>query len=87
MPLRHLFIDMNSFFASVEQQGQSRTSRNKAVAGYSDEGRDHRVHCRVLPPRAAGVKTGTPVWEARKRTWNRLRRRGPQAHVTMHNAL
>lgn len=61
--LRCLFVDFNSFFASVEQQDEPRL-RNRPVGvvpvmspttcciAASDEAKKH------------GIKTGTPVWEA-----------------------
>lgn len=61
--LRCLFVDFNSFFASVEQQDEPRL-RNRPVGvvpvmspttcciAASAEAKDH------------GIKTGTPVWEA-----------------------
>ena len=63
MTLRCLFVDFNSFFASVEQQDEPRL-RNRPVGvvpvmspttcciAASAEAKDH------------GIKTGTPVWEA-----------------------
>jgi len=64
-PLRWLFIDMNSFFASVEQYDNPRL-RGKpmiVVPMLTD------ATCAIAASyeaKAYGIKTGTPVWEAKK---------------------
>lgn len=65
MPLRHLFIDMNSFFASVEQQDDP-TLRYRPVAVIPTDAPTTACIAASYEAKAFGVKTGTPVWEARK---------------------
>lgn len=65
MPLRVLFIDMNSFFASVEQQDQPHL-RGRPVAVIPTEAETTSCIAASYEAKQYGVKTGTPVWEARK---------------------
>lgn len=65
MPLRHLFIDMNSFFASVEQQDDPKL-RYRPVAVIPTDAETTACIAASYEAKAFGVKTGTPVWEARK---------------------
>ena len=65
MPLRHLFIDMNSFFASCEQQEKPEL-RNRAVAVIPTNAETTACIAACYRAKACGVKTGTPVWQARK---------------------
>lgn len=65
MPLRHLFIDMNSFFASCEQQDDPRL-RYRPVAVIPTGAETTACIAASYEAKAFGVKTGTPVWEARK---------------------
>ncbi len=65
MPLRYLFIDMNAFFASVEQQEKPEI-RGKPVAVIPTDAETTSCIAASYEAKAFGVKTGTPVWEARK---------------------
>ncbi len=65
MPLRHLFIDMNAFFASCEQQEKPHL-RDKAVAVIPTDAETTACIAACYRAKARGVRTGTPVWEARK---------------------
>src|ERR1700677_4508086 len=65
MPLRSLFIDMNAFFASVEQQYEP-SIRRKPVAVIPTEAETTCCIAASYEAKAFGIKTGTPVWEARK---------------------
>lgn len=65
MPLRHLFIDMNSFFASCEQQRKPEL-RHRPVAVIPTDAETTACIAASYEAKAFGVKTGTPVWEARK---------------------
>ena len=65
MPLRHLFLDMNSFFASCEQQDRPEL-RGRPVAVIPTEAETTACIAASYEAKAFGVKTGTPVWEARK---------------------
>jgi DNA polymerase-4 len=63
--LRYLFIDMNSYFASVEQQFNP-ALRGKPIAVVPMAG--VTTTCCIAASREAkkfGIKTGTPVWQAR----------------------
>ena len=66
MPLRHLFVDMNSFFASVEQQ-EKPWLRGKPVAVVPVLANTTSCIAASYEAKAFGVKTGTPVWEAKQR--------------------
>ncbi|CAN5257691.1 DNA polymerase IV [soil metagenome] len=65
MPLRYAFIDMNSYFASVEQQTTpSLRGRPIAIVPMADV----NTTCCIAASKEAkklGIKTGTPVWQAR----------------------
>ena len=65
MPLRCLFLDMNAFFASCEQQ-RDKTLRGKPVAVIPTDAETTACIAASYEAKAFGVKTGTPVWEARK---------------------
>jgi DNA polymerase-4 len=65
VPLRHLFIDMDSFFASVEQQDKPRL-RGRPVAVIPTDARTTACIAASYEAKRKGVKTGTPVWEAEK---------------------
>lgn len=65
MPLRYLFIDMNSFFASVEQQ-DNRELRGRPVAVIPTKAENTACIATSYEAKARGVKTGTAVWQARK---------------------
>jgi DNA polymerase-4 len=65
MPLRHLFLDMNAFFASCEQQADEKL-RGKPVAVIPTDAETTACIAASYEAKAFGVKTGTPVWEARK---------------------
>lgn len=65
MPLRYLFIDMNAFFASVEQQDDP-SLRHRPVAVIPTDAETTACIAASYEAKAWGVKTGTPVWEARK---------------------
>lgn len=62
---RTLYLDMNSFFASVEQQIDS-TLRGKPVAITAVEAESGCVVAASYEAKAFGVKTGMRVFEARK---------------------
>ncbi len=88
MPLRHLFIDMNSFFASVEQQDEPKL-RYRPVVVIPTDAETTACIAASYEAKAFGIKTGTPVWEARKLS------RGTaifivanhKRYVTMHNRV
>lgn len=64
-PFRTLYIDMNSFFASVEQQLDT-TIRGKPVGITAMENEKGCCVAASYEAKAYGVKTGTSVAEARR---------------------
>jgi DNA polymerase-4 len=64
-PLRTLYIDMNSFFASVEQQVEP-ALRGRPVGITAVEAESGCVVAASYEAKAFGVKTGTRVYEARR---------------------
>src|SRR5262245_5532950 len=60
-----MFIDMNSFFASVEQQDEP-ALRNRPLAVIPTNAETTACIAASYEAKAYGIKTGTPVWEARK---------------------
>lgn len=65
MPVRDLFIDMNAFFASVEQQDRPEL-RHRPVAVIPTEAETTCCIAASYEAKKFGVKTGTPVWQARR---------------------
>jgi DNA polymerase-4 len=63
VPLRYLFVDMNAYFASVEQQDNP-ALRGRPVAVVPVMARTTCCLAVSYEGKAKGVKTGTPVWEA-----------------------
>ena len=65
-PLRWLFLDLNSYFASVEQQLEP-ALRGKPII-VAPVGSDTTVAIAAsYEAKRYGIKTGTPVWEARQK--------------------
>lgn len=87
MPLRAIFIDMNSFFASVEQQ-DDHSLRGKPVAVIPTDTDATACIAASYEAKAFGVKTGTPVWEARKKCPGIIFRVARhQRYVIMHHRI
>ncbi|WP_258042961.1 type VI secretion protein ImpB [Sphingomonas sp. NBWT7] len=64
-PLRWLFLDLNSYFASVEQQLQPALRGRSVIV--APIGSDTTVAIAAsIEAKRFGIKTGTPVWEARR---------------------
>jgi len=63
--LRWLYVDFNSYFASVEQQLRPEL-RGKPVAVVPVETDATCAIAASYEAKAFGVKTGTPIWEAKK---------------------
>lgn len=64
-PLTTLYVDMNSFFASVEQHLDPRL-RGRPVAITAVDSNSGACVAASYEAKAFGVKTGTPVWEAKR---------------------
>ncbi len=65
MPLRYLFVDMNAYFASVEQLDRPEL-RGRPVGVVPVVAETSCCIAASYEAKAMGVRTGTPVWEARK---------------------
>ncbi|WP_235532784.1 type VI secretion protein ImpB [Sphingomonas sp. Leaf412] len=64
-PLRWLFLDLNSYFASVEQQVQPALRGRPVIV--APVGSDTTVAIAAsVEAKRFGISTGTPVWEARR---------------------
>jgi DNA polymerase-4 len=66
VPLRYLFIDMNAYFASVEQQDKPEL-RGKPIVVIPTEAETTGCIAASYEAKAFGIKAGTPVWLARER--------------------
>jgi DNA polymerase-4 len=65
LPLRWLYVDFNSYFASVEQQLEPRL-RGRPVAVVPVETDATCAIAASYEAKAFGVRTGTPIWEAKR---------------------
>jgi DNA polymerase IV len=65
-PLKWLYVDFNSYFASVEQQ-LNPALRGHPVAVVPVETDSTCAIAASYEAKAFGVKTGTPIWEARQK--------------------
>ncbi len=65
-PLRWLFLDLNSYFASVEQQLDPALRGRPVIVAPVDSDTTVAIAASVEAKRY-GIGTGTPVWEARRR--------------------
>lgn len=65
-PLRWLFLDLNSYFASVEQQLQPALRGRPVIVAPVDSDTTVAIAA-SYEAKAYGIGTGTPVWEARQR--------------------
>ena len=65
-PLRWLFLDLNSYFASVEQQLQPALRGRPVIVAPVDSDTTVAIAASVEAKRY-GIGTGTPVWEAKQK--------------------
>jgi DNA polymerase-4 len=87
MPLRYLFIDMNSYFASVEQQLRPEL-RNRPVAVVPVPAETTCCIAASYEAKRFGVKTGTVVREARRLCPDlRIVQARPELYITMHRRI
>ena len=82
MPLRTLFVDMNAFFASVEQQDDPGL-RGRPVAVIPTDAETTSCIAASYEARVFGVKTGTPVWLARRLCPGIVLRKGNHERYTV----
>lgn len=64
--LRFLYLDLNSFFASVEQQDDP-SLRNRPVIVVPVMSDTTSAIAASIEAKTFGIKTGTPVWEAKQK--------------------
>lgn len=87
MTLRCLFVDFNSYFASVEQQDDPRL-RGRPVGVVPVMAETTCCIAASYEAKAFGVKTGTPVWEAREKCPDIvLLQARPARYVEVHHRL
>lgn len=87
MTLRCLFVDFDSYFASVEQQDDARL-RDRPVGVVPVMADTTCCIAASYEAKAFGVKTGTPVWEARQKCPDIvLLQARPARYVEVHHAL
>jgi DNA polymerase-4 len=87
MTLRCLFVDFNSYFASVEQQDDPRL-RGRPVGVVPVMAETTCCIAASYEAKAFGVKTGTPVWEAREKCPDIvLLQARPARYVEVHHQL
>jgi DNA polymerase IV len=87
MTLRCLFVDFNSYFASVEQQDDPHL-RGRPVGVVPVMAETTCCIAASYEAKAFGVKTGTPVWEARERCPDIVLIEGrPARYVEVHHQL
>lgn len=65
-PLRWLFLDLNSYFASVEQQLQPALRGRPVIVAPVDSDTTVAIAA-SYEAKAFGISTGTPVWEAKQK--------------------
>lgn len=85
--LRWLFVDMNSFFASCEQQ-MNPELRGQAVAVAPMLVDSTCAIAASYEAKAFGIMTGTPIWEARKKCPDlKVVQARPKLYVEYHHRI
>jgi DNA polymerase IV len=86
MPLRILFLDMNSFFASVEQQFRPELRARPVAVAAVDVG---STCCIAVSQeaKALGIRRGMPVWQAKQCPSLTVVEARPALYVQVHHAL
>lgn len=86
MPLRILYVDMNSYFASVEQQLRP-SLRGRPVVVVAVDVETTCCIAASIEAKRLGVRTGTPVWEAKKHRSLRVVEARPAEYVRVHHRI
>jgi DNA polymerase-4 len=87
MSLRYLFVDMNSFFASAEQQLQPRL-RNRPVAVSPVAAETTCCIAASYEAKRYGIKCGTPVHQARRMCPGiRIVPARPELYIRIHDRI
>ncbi len=86
MPLRVLYVDMNAYFASVEQQLRPEL-RGRAVAVVAAMVDTTCCIAASYEAKRLGIRTGTPVWEAQKCRSLRIVEARPMVYVGIHHQI
>ncbi|HEY2828438.1 MAG TPA: type VI secretion protein ImpB, partial [Pirellulales bacterium] len=87
MSLRYLFVDMNSFFASAEQQLEPRL-RNRPVAVSPVQAETTCCIAASYEAKRYGIKCGTPVYQARRMCPGiRIVPARPELYIRIHDNI
>src|SRR5207249_3240966 len=87
MPLRWLFVDMNSYFASVEQQEQPRLRGKPVVVAAVDSDSTCAIAA-SYEAKKFGIKTGTNIGECKARCANlHIVTAHPERYVKVHHQI
>jgi DNA polymerase-4 len=86
MPLRVLYVDMNSYFASVEQQLRPELRGRPVVVAAVNVGSTCCIAASV-EAKQLGVRTGTPVWQAKRIKGLRVIEARPDEYVRFHHKI
>ncbi len=86
MPLRVLFLDMNSYFASVEQHLRPELRGHPVVVAALDVDSTCCIAASYEAKRL-GLRTGTPVWQARLHKEVRVIEARPEMYVRVHHKI
>ena len=86
MPLKFLFVDMNAFFASVEQQLRPELRGRPIVVAAVDV--DHTSCIAVShEAKALGIRRGMPIWQVRQFRSVRVVEARPPLYVRAHHDI